>query len=352
MKKIFYIIASLALIALVVIRLKGNKEIVEERVYHYDKKEAISVHTTTLKLENIDAKYLFTGNFEANKEVKLSADTQGKILAMYADNGDFVKKGQALVKLDAALLELQLQAVGVQIEGLEVDINRYTILTNADAIQGVKLEKIQLGLKAAKIQKNTLLEKISKTTVTAPFNGVITMKFSEIGAFAAPAVPLFQITDISKLKFTANVAENDLALFELNKNYKIKSDAYPNLELSAKLSMIASKASRAKSFPIQFTLSNTSDMKIKSGMFGKVVLNEKGDNIQKNIIIPASAIVGSNVHPQVYLVKNGKAMLQNITISKRIQNKVVIASGLKQGDKIVLAGFINLFDGANVTTNN
>jgi len=111
--------------------------------------------------------------------------------------------------------------------------------------------------------------------------------------------------------------------------------------------MIGSKANMGSSFPIQFTVNNTSDLKIKSGMFGK--LNLKNANQEKSIIIPTSAIVGSANQPQVYIVKNGKSSLQNITILKKIQNKAVVSSGLNEGDVIVTNGFINLFDGANVT---
>jgi multidrug efflux pump subunit AcrA (membrane-fusion protein) len=82
-------------------------------------------------------------------------------------------------------------------------------------------------------------------------------------------------------------------------------------------------------------------------MFGKV--NLKNDNQEKSIIIPASAIVGTANQPQVYLIKNGKSVLQNITISKKIQNKAIVLSGLNEGDVIVTNGFINLFDGANIT---
>ena len=82
-------------------------------------------------------------------------------------------------------------------------------------------------------------------------------------------------------------------------------------------------------------------------MFGKV--NLKNDNQEKGIIIPASSIVGTANQPQVYLIKNGKAVLHNITISKKIQNKAVVSSGLNAGDVIVTNGFINLFDGANIT---
>jgi len=69
----------------------------------------------------------------------------------------------------------------------------------------------------------------------------------------------------------------------------------------------------------------------------------------RGIIIPSSAIQGTDNQPQVYVVKNGKALLQNITISKKTQNKAVVSNGLHEGDVIVTNGFINLFDGANVT---
>ena len=103
------------------------------------------------------------------------------------------------------------------------------------------------------------------------------------------------------------------------------------------------------SYPVQFTVNNTADQKIKSGMFGKVKM--KSSDTENHIIIPASAIVGSNIQPQVYLVKNGNAVLQNITLANRLQNKVIVSAGLVAGDIIVTNGFVNLFDGANITLN-
>ena len=125
---------------------------------------------------------------------------------------------ESLILLDNSILKLQLQTIEVQIEGLEADVNRYTILAKADVIQGVQLEKAELGLKSAKVQKATLLEQINKTTIKAPFNGVVTAKLSEVGAFAAPGIPLLQITDIKILKFTVNVPEKDLSQFKFNQS--------------------------------------------------------------------------------------------------------------------------------------
>jgi len=346
MKKIIGILILVALGGVIFVQLESNKTLSENRVYHYDKEKAIAVHTSKVSTASIDVKQDFTGTFDANKDARINSDLQGKIVQFYVDAGSVVKKGQALVKLDDALLNLQLEAINVQIEGLEKDVKRYQVLTDVDAIQGVKLEKTQMGLKSAKIQRSTLLEKIKKTTINAPFSGIVTMKMSEVGSFAAPGVPLLMLTDISELKFTVNVSESKLNLFKLKETYKVQVDAYPNLDVVGVVTSVGSKGNMGNSFPIQLEMENTKDLKIKAKMFGKLLIEGSGD--AKGIIILASSIVGSDKQPNVYMVKSGKAILKPVKIVQRIQNKVVIASGIKEGDIIVTSGFINLFDGANI----
>lgn len=346
-KTLIYIGVALALIALVVFQLKSNKETTVNRVYQYNKEQAINVQAITLKLESVKNDISYTGTFEPNKETKVSAEIQGKINSVLVDLGSVVNKGQSLIQLDNSLLKLQLQTAEIQIEGLENDVKRYTVLAKADAIQGVQLEKTALALKSAKVQKATLLEQINKTTIVAPFSGIVTAKLTEEGAFAAPGVPLLQITDISLLKFTVNVPEQELSQFDINQIYSLSADVYPETVLSGRVTMTGSKANMGNSFPVQFSVNNTIDLKIKSGMFGEVQLKNDGEG--EHIIIPASAIVGTNIQPQVYMVKNGKAKLQDITISSRFQNKVLVSNGLTEGDVVITNGFINLFDGANVT---
>ena len=347
LKKAIYVIIPLVLVAILVIKLKNNKEITQNKVYQYNKEQPINVQADTLQVEIISSGISYTGTFEPNKETKVSAEVQGKINKILVDVGSVVYEGQTLIQLDNSLLKLQLQAIEVQMEGLEADVKRYTILSKADAIQGVQLEKAELGLKAAKVQRASLLEQINKTTIRAPFSGVITSKLNEEGAFAAPGIPLLQITDIRTLKFTVNVAELELSIFKVNENYLLAADAFPETTIKGKAIMKGSKANSGSSFPVQFSVNNTNDLLIKAGMFGKVYLKS---NIQENgIVISSSSIVGTETQPQVYVIKNSKVSLKNIAIGKKIQNKTIVSSGLQPGDVIVTNGFINLFDGANVT---
>lgn len=381
--KIIGIIATLIILVAFVARLRTNKKNAEDKIYHYDKSQPVSVQIDTIKLTNIIAESKYTGTFEPYKETKISAEISGKISKFYVDNGSIIKNGDKLLKIDELLLreqlniietqianinaefELQLQANQIQIDGITADVDRYTVLSKADAIQGVQLEKalIQLktaqnqrkiilqqsSLKNAEAQRAQVLQQIHKTTIKAPFNGIVTSKLTEEGAYAAPGVPLIYLTDISQLKFTVNASENELKHFIQNQKYDISIDVYPELNMEGKVIMIGSKSNMGSSFPVQLLVSNTSDMKIKSGMFGKVIISNP--NPEKGIIIPSSALVGTTLQKQVYVVKNGKAHLQNVTIGKKIKNNTLVSEGLSEGDIIVTGGFINLFDEANVIFN-
>lgn len=345
-KKFVYIGIAVVLVVLIIIKLKSNKSVTDSKIYQYDKGKPLNVSIQIAKSQNADDEIEYSGAFEPNKESKLSAEQQGKINNILVDVGSEVKKGQMLVEIDNAILRQQINSIDIQIEGFQADIMRYKVLASADAIQGVQLEKSELALKSAQAQKAILNEQLSKTYVYAPFDGIITAKFLEIGSFAAPGVPLLQLTDIETLKFTVNVSEKDIHQFTKNSECLIKVDAYSNTKVKGSLFMIGSKSNLGNSYPIQFITTNLADNQIKAGMFGRLSL--KSNEVSTGYIVPASILIGSGNQPQIYVVKNGKAKLTNIIISKRFDDKLLLSKGLNEGDTIITNGFTNLFDGANI----
>lgn len=346
-KKAIGLLLVIGFISLTVYKLNVNKTITEKRVHQYDSMKPIWIEVDTIGIKSIDSEKQFAGQFEPEKETKISSETSGKINRIHVEVGDIVKKGQTLVELDNVLLTLQKQAVEIQIEGLEKDVARYTVLALADAIQRIQLEKAELGLKSALVQRATIMEQIAKTYIKAPFDGVVTAKFNEVGAFAAPGIPILQITNISQLRFTLFVSENDLSLFQLLKSYPVTVDANAALDAMGKVIHVGSKANPGGSFQIQLSIPNTNSSEIKAGMFGKVLV--PNNVIKSGILIPASAVLGSIEQQEVYLVEAGKVRLQKIDISRKINDQAEVTKGLKDGDILVTGGFINLYEGANVS---
>ncbi len=345
MKKIISLIIIIGLIVIIVLKLKVNKEVTKNRVYVYDKEAPIKVFVDVINEKPVNFNQNLSGKFLPQREVRVNTEVPGKVLKVYVDEGQKVRKGQTLIKLDDSELKTQLSQINIKLANLQKDYKRYKILAENDAVPGIKFEKIQEGLKTAQQQKKSVLIKLKNTTIKAPFDGYITKKFVDAGTFAAPGMPLVALTDIDKLKFTINIPSDELNYFTPGKTYPISVDAYPDLEVTGKIVSIGEKGNMSNKFPVQFEIANTKDKKIKANMFGKVALNI---NEAKALTIPEKAIVGSDLEPKVYLVKDKKARLTPIKTGKRLNNILVVSEGLKAGDTIVTAGFINLFDGANV----
>jgi RND family efflux transporter MFP subunit len=348
MKRIIGLLVLAAIVVITIVTLMNNKKIAADKVYEYEKSEPINVITQVIKSNRLNSMQPYSGTFEPNKEVRLSADIQGKVTKIFVGNGDIVKEGQSLLLLDKSLISLQLEAVNTKIKGLEKDIERYKVLVESNAIQGVKLEKALLGLEAVKIERATVQEQLNKSIVRAPFDGVITAQLTEKGAFAAPGVPLFQLTDISNLKFTFLVTENEIYDFHRNDTIQLNVDAIPEKNFNGVVTMIGSKANMAMNFPVEISVDNEA-MQIKAGMFGHAMIDESLGTDQE-ILIPLSAVFGETSSPKVYIVESGKATIRNIQLKGTIENKAIVKKGLLLNDEIVVEGITNLFDGANVNT--
>ncbi|MDX1348911.1 MAG: efflux RND transporter periplasmic adaptor subunit [Putridiphycobacter sp.] len=349
MNRIIGIAVLVGLAALVVVTLKTNKTIAEERVYQYNKEAPITVYGQVVGSSNSAVNREFTGTFMPVNEVKINAEVQGAITKIYVKEGDVVKKGQTILKIDDQILRLKSNALKTQIKGLEKDVDRYQKLVAEDAIQAIKLEKTLLGLEAANAELATVQAQINKTVLRAPFRGVITKQFSEVGAFASPAMPLVELSTINQLKFVINVSEQELALFTANNKYQVVASSFSDMPLESALIYMSSKGNMANSFTVEFAIPITKNSPIKSNMFGTVRVNST-EVAQKGISsIPAKAIIGSQIKPEIYRVKNGKAALTPISIASRYGNFVEVSNGVQKGDTIVTSGFINLFNHANVT---
>ncbi|MCC6753148.1 MAG: efflux RND transporter periplasmic adaptor subunit [Saprospiraceae bacterium] len=340
-------LSLLLLVAAVVFRLVKNKRTVEEAVFRYDPDKPLLVPAETLRWSQVRDTLSFTGTFEAERETRLSAEIPGKVLRVLADVGTEVHKGQALIELDAGLLRLQLRSTEIQLEGLQADVSRYAVLASADAVQGVQLEKANLGLRTAQAQRSLLLEQIERMTIRAPFNAVVSAKLVETGNYAAPGVPMMQLTDISKLRFVMNVPERQLQYFRRDQIADLRCDAC-NWKGTGKVISIGSKSGPGNLFPVHFRADNTRDQMIKAGMFGKAFLPVGPEG--RVLTVPSSAVLSENGEDAIYVIEQGKAVLRPVVIGRRVGQNAIVLRGLDAGEVMISGGFLDLYDGAAVRT--
>lgn len=347
MKRIISIaIVSIVVIALLVVKLFSNKKAAEEKIFIYDAKQAILVEAEHPLTHTFDRSMSFLGTFEANHQNNIASDGSGKLIELLVKEGDAVGQGQVLARLDNELTQLQIENAKLNIEQLKNDNIRFSNLRKDQAVSAMEAEKMELALKSAEVQLKQLQKQLKSSTVLAPFSGVVTKRLVDLGSMVMPGTPIVELTDISTLKLTISVPERDVMKFKKGQKVVANADIYGRDEFNGSVSMIAVQADGSHNFKIQTTIQNTAVNKIMAGMYGSVAL-ENSTSVTA-LAVSRKALVGSSKNPQVYVVRNGKAILTSFSAGTSDGDYIEVVSGLSKSDVVVVKGQVNLENNSNV----
>ncbi|MFA7361349.1 MAG: efflux RND transporter periplasmic adaptor subunit [Candidatus Kapaibacterium sp.] len=350
MKKTIWIIVIAVILSLTIWKLFVNKNETEGKVYRTDQNAKIQVTTTKVSYQNLFEEKKYIGTITANRENKIASETQGKVVYVGVNEGDYINKGHVIARVDDTMLKLQLESAEIQLEGIMLDVKRYENLSKGDAIPAVQLEKTNIARKSAEVQIKTLKEQISRTTIISPFGGVVTTRLFDLGSVLGPGVPLLQLTDISVLKLNLNIPENELTRFKEGMKTEVLTEVYPGISYEGIITMVGSRGDDSHNFPVQVTIENSKTYPLKPGMFGTLKI---GNTLSKtSLSIPVTALVGTIKEPKIYKVENDKVYLKDITIGVSTKDYFEVLNGLTDGDIVVIGGQINLYDGALVNSIN
>jgi RND family efflux transporter MFP subunit len=348
MKKSIKIIITIAiigiLIALLVFRLLSNKSEIEERVYYPDVNTEVAVQVDTVQSGMFNQNMSFTGAFSPNREVIIGSETSGKVIRVNVQEGSQVKTGQLIAQLDDALIRAQLQSAQANYDKAVNILKRYQQASSG--VTQLQIDNAQTDVLTSKAQIEQLKRQIKQYTISAPFGGIIESRNFDLGAIVSPGMEMATLIDISSIKLEINVPEKSVSQFQIGQTIDVSTDVYPGTTFKGKVDLIGSKADASHNFLIKILVVNVKSS-LKSGMYGTIVLNNTLSN--DALTIPRSALVGSSLKPQVYVVENGKAQLRTIQIGTGNEKRVEVTGGLKKGELVVTGGLINLSDETKVS---
>ena len=339
---------AIVLIAISIIKLKSNKEKVANKLYIHDVTAPILVEVASPKQHTFEEGYHYLGTFEPIRQNTVGSDAAGKVVKIGFNEGDKLSKGQFLLKLDDEMLELQLENAQINLESQKNDDARNANLYKDNIITGVQYEKTKLALRAAEAQVKQMKRQLQNSSITSPFSGVATKKMVDLGSFIGMGTPILELTDISSLKLNISVPERDVLKFKKGQAVTVFADVYQNKPFKGKVTSISVKADASHNFKIEITTPNSSKNQLMAGMYGSVKL-ENSTAIEA-LSIPRKALIGSTKKPQVFIVKNGKAIRTNFTAGTSDADYIEVIDGLTKNDKIVIKGQINVQNNSNVIT--
>ena len=286
-----------------------------------------------------------SGEIKANKAINISPRKQGFIKSINVKEGDKVKKSQILATIDDKDFIYKVEEIKLRAEKQKNDFIRREYLFKEGAISKENFEEFKNKYETSRVQLKDALAEKSFYTIRAPFSGIITAEYVEIGTYVAPSAN-FNANNSAKnfvfelsngLEIVAKVPESDLGRIKIGQEARVRVEAFPSNNYTATVDKIASRASKdnnVTSFEVTLTFKDFSD-DIKIGMTADLEFKVE-DNIEK-ILVPTVSIVTEKGKKGILKVgKNSFPKFKEIEIGISSGNKTAVISGVEAGEKIFL----------------
>ena len=348
MKKFWMIAMVILFILAIAIKLIYNKKQIDAATKNnFTAQISIPVKAVKAESAQFQNEINVSGIFNSWSEVTVMSESQGKIVKLSFETGKVVKEGEIIAWLDDEQVKSQYVLAEASYQKAQRDYSKYSGLAASDAVSSQQLEEIKLGLKNAQTNLALTRKQVDNTSIKAPFSGIVTKRYVEKGTYLMPGLPIADITEISRVKFIARVAEGDINSIFPGMAVELEVPAIGKDKLTGKVYAIQSKADEARRYTIEVEVANARNL-IKAGMFGTAHLNGRQD-VSTSLYIPRDCLNGSIKDPAVFLVKNNLAIRTSIKIGKVTDDKVEVLEGITSGDMVVLSGQINLDDSTKVS---
>ncbi len=332
-----------------------------------------------------------TGYVTARLEATVSSQITGKLADVYIEEGEQVKKGQILARLDDADAKAQLQlarsqlaAAKAQLGSLEVqlkqarrDLTRQQTLKKRGLGTEQALDDAQTKVSSLAAQLNAQREQVkvaqaqldisqvnfNNTIVRAPFSGVIVAKAAQPGEIVSPMsagggytrTGIGTIVDMDSLEVEVDVNEAYINRVTAGQPVTAVLDAYPDWKIPGHVIAIIPTADRSKATVKVRVALDQKDPRILPDMGVRVSFYEDSDNNAgsaaaeiKGALVPASAVIERNGQSAVFLVDNGRARLQKVVSGQTYGDLRLLRSGVSVGQAVVRDPPANLKDGMPV----
>lgn len=310
------------------------------------KEQPVAVEVAVAEQRPISASYSGTAPLEAPAESQVVAKTSGVALAVMVAEGDAVRAGQALLRLDADRARLQAAQAAAQVAKLQNQFARAQKLVAEQLIAASDYDQIRYDLENARAAHRLAVLEVSYAEVKAPISGVVASVTPKPGNFVQINTPVVRIVDTSRLEATLNVPERELATMRAGLPVELRVDALPGRTFEGVVDRVAPVVD-AGSGTFRVIAAFANGGLLQPGMFGRIAIDY--DQRADALAVPRAALLDVDEGNAVFAVREGKAARTEVQVGHVDGEWVEVRDGLAAGDRVVVAGKSALRDGAAVS---
>ncbi len=326
----------------------------DEAIGRLDKIKKIPLITTlTITDEKFNHYLELQGSVTTKELLILYPEFSGILTEVYVQEGQWVKKGQILAKIDDGGLNQQLAQLQIQTDLAKTTYDRQKRLWDQKIGSEMQYLQSKSNYEAQSKAIKQLQKQIDKTLIKAPFTGTIDDILTEQGSVVVQGQSeLMRIINLSNMYIETNVPEKHIAYITKNKNVVVEFPIL-GIEINSKIRQVSNFINPAnRTFKIEIAVPNK-DKRIKPNLTAKLKINDYTN--YNALLIPQSIISENAIGEQyIFIVKNKNESGEGISEKRIIEtgksqdDLVEVISGIEIGSEIIIEGARRVNDGQNV----
>jgi membrane fusion protein (multidrug efflux system) len=310
--------------------------------------EAPPVNVSVLKLEptELTERVILTGRLEPWVEVDVSSELGGTVQEIGFEKGRQVRKGQVLARVGTDLLTVSFQEAEASLEEAEANYNRTKELFDRQAVTRQELVTYTSRYKAAQARMDMAKLRLERSIIDAPVSGMAISRHVDVGEVISPGALVTTLHQLSRLKATAGIPEDDISFFKMGEEATVEVDAYPDRQFEGRIHFLGPAVTgKNRTFPSEVEIANPGG-DLRPGMMARVILKKR--HFENALVVPRDALLDRDQGSVAFVNENDKARERPVVVGPGEGNRVVVLEGLAPGESLIFRGHRNLVDGQNL----
>ena len=277
---------------------KGDKGQADDPAADAD--PAIPVEVASATRKTVTASFTGTAGLEPENQAQVVAKASGVLLELLVEEGDRVRAGQLLARLDDERPRLELARAEADLKRLENELRRSDDLYARKLVSGEAHDRARFDLDTQKAVAELARLDLAYTRVLAPIDGVISERMVKTGNLIQLQQVLFRIDDFDPLLAVLNVPERELSTIHPGQPARMQVDALPGQEFTGTVARVSPVVEAGTGTFRATTEFRDPAGRLKSGMFGRVSVIY--DRREQALVVPREALLEADGVAAVYLV--------------------------------------------------
>lgn len=309
--------------------------------------DGMRVEVAIVKPSNRGLTLRVPGEVEGIRDAELGASMGGYIEQVSVEEGQHVKKGAVLARVDSQTYSTRLLRARVEKRAAERELERVESL--GDSIASAEVDAARDRVDSASAQLRELQVAAGRSVINAPFEGTIVRVDAEVGETASPGVPLFRLVQLNPVRVNISLSDRDIAMAKVGMPATVDVGARSGLRRGKVVQISQAADLKTRSFEALVELENDGE-EVLPGMIAQVTLKSADTTgaDESKLLISQDWLVTDPEGVGAFVAENGKAVWRPLELGPVVRRQVEVKKGLKEGDALIIVGHRALQDGDDV----